>query len=79
MHGDLRMTTSPDPYATFSPATALQLRTDMGWTQAQAAAAAGYSHPIRWSEIERGVRSLDDARWELVRIKAGVHPEYTRR
>lgn len=73
------MSERPDPYATFSPAAALQLRTELGWTQAQAAAAAGYSHPIRWSEIERGVRGLDDARWELLRIKAGVHPEFCRR
>lgn len=28
----------------------------------------------RWSEYERGIRTMDVARWELFLIKTGQHP-----
>lgn len=54
----------------YTPAAARALRQAAGWTQAQAAAAVHYGSAARWSEIERGIRAPDPARWELAQIKA---------
>lgn len=51
-------------------------RTSAGFDQTQMAKMAGYNHRTRWSEAERGQHKMDEARWELVRIKLGLHPLY---
>jgi transcriptional regulator with XRE-family HTH domain len=63
--------------AAFSPEAAKALRLKLGLTQQQIAELAGYAGAAcrqNWSMIESGVRGMDSARWELLLLKAGVHP-----
>lgn len=59
-----------------TPETLQALRTDAELTQAQAAALVHLGDKMRWSEYERGVRSIDAARWELFLIKLGLSDAY---
>ena len=43
-------------------------------TQAEAAQACGLASALRWSEYERGVRSIDLARWAVFLLATGQHP-----
>lgn len=54
--------------------TALRMRA--GFTQQQAAELVHLGAAKRWSEYERGVQAMDAARWELFRIKCGVHQQF---
>lgn len=45
-----------------------------GHSQAEAAQTCGYGAAIRWSELERGVRQIDAARWALYLLATGQHP-----
>lgn len=45
-------------------------------TQSQCADMVHLSHPIRWSDYERGRQTMDSARWELFLIKTGNHQMY---
>lgn len=54
----------------------LAARLEAGHTQEEAAEAAELSSFTRWSEYERGKRNMEQARFELYKIKAGLHPDY---
>ena len=45
-----------------------------GHSQSQAAKAVHLGDVARWSEYERGVRTIDAARWELYLLLTGQHP-----
>ena len=60
----------PEP----TPAALRAARKAAGHTQFQAAALSGYGSQARWSEIERGVRNIDLARWALYLLSIGQHP-----
>jgi len=60
----------PDPAA----AAVRAARETAGLSQAQAAALVGLGLASRWSEYERGVRSIDAARWALFLLAVGQHP-----
>ena len=47
-----------------------------GLSQAQAADLVHLGAAKRWSEYERGVATIDPARWELFLIKCDLHPDY---
>lgn len=49
-------------------------RVAAGISQAQAAALVHLGSAMRWSDYERGVRSIDLARWELWLLRVGQHP-----
>lgn len=67
----LRLLSSlPEP----TPAAVLAARTAAGLDQPGAAALAGLGSGTRWSEYERGVRSIDAARWALFLLATGQHP-----
>ncbi len=51
------------------------LRLLIGWTQAEAADTV-YVSTRAWQLWEAGARRMPPAAWELVCIKAGMHPEY---
>jgi len=51
-------------------------RLKAGKTQPEAAEMVGLQSFQRWSEIERGVRPIDPAKWELFLLKTGLHPKY---
>jgi hypothetical protein len=59
-----------------TPATIREYRKRAGLTQAQAATLTMLAHKIRWSEYERGVATMDVARWELFLLLTGQHPHY---
>lgn len=50
-----------------------------GISQKDAAELVHLSSFTRWSEYERGERNMDEARFELFKIKTGQHPEYVPR
>ena len=54
-----------------TPAKIREARMKAQLTQAGAAALVHLGRATRWSEYERGERSIDLARWELFLIKAG--------
>ena len=61
----------------FSPEAAKALRAKLGLTQQRMAELAGYAGAAsrqNWSMIESGARGMDSARWELLLLRAGVHP-----
>lgn len=62
--------------STPTPADIAQARERAGLTQAQAAELVHLGAAKRWSEYERGVATIDAARWELFLIKCGQHPDY---
>jgi DNA-binding XRE family transcriptional regulator len=43
-----------------------------GLTQAEAAEIIHLSHPVRWSEYERGRHTMPMASWELFLFKTGL-------
>lgn len=49
-------------------------RVRAGLTQDQAAYLVHLSSGIRWSEYERGIRNIDQARWELFLLLTEQHP-----
>lgn len=57
----------PDP----TPEAVRAARAAAGLTQAAAAALVHLGEAMRWSEYERGVRTIDMARWELFLLKTG--------
>lgn len=57
-----------------TPAAVLAARRAAGLDQAEAAALVGLGASARWSEYERGVRSIDPARWALYLLATGQHP-----
>ena len=64
----------------FSPESAKSLRLQLGLTQQQMAELAGYTSKdarMNWSSLEAGRRGMDDARWELLLLRADVHPTLT--
>lgn len=60
----------PDP----TPAAVLAARQCAGLNQAAAAALVGLGSHVRWSEYERGARTIDAARWALFLLATGQHP-----
>jgi hypothetical protein len=52
------------------------LRINAGLTQQQAAEMVHLGSFKRWSEYERGITTIDMARWELFLIKCGRHELY---
>ena len=57
-----------------APTELLAARTAAGLSQAEAAALCGLAAAMRWSEYERGVRTIDSARWTLFLLATGQHP-----
>ena len=55
-----------------TPAEIRQAREAAGLTQAQAAALV-HSHKITWAKWEAGTYPIDEARWELFKLKASAH------
>lgn len=47
-----------------------------GLNQKDAAQLVHLKSYTRWSEYERGVRVMDQSRFELFRIKTGQHPDF---
>jgi transcriptional regulator with XRE-family HTH domain len=47
-----------------------------GLSQAQAARVALLGDKARWSEYERGIGSIDAARWALFLMLTDQHPEF---
>lgn len=64
--------------AEFSAATAKSLRLQLGLTQQQMAELAGYTTGARqvWCDIEAGRRGMEAPRWELLLLRADVHPTH---
>lgn len=63
----------------FSDESAKALRLQLGLTQQQMAELAGYTSKdarMNWSSIEAGKRGMDSARWELLLLRADVHPTH---
>lgn len=63
----------------FSPESAKSLRAQLGLTQQQMAELAGYTSKdarMNWSKLEAGTRGMDSARWELLLLRADVHPTH---
>ena len=63
----------------FSADSAKSLRQQLGLTQQQMAELAGYTSKdarMNWSKIEAGDRGMDSARWELLLLRADVHPTH---
>lgn len=63
----------------FNPEAAKALRLRLGLTQQQIAELAGYTSKdarMNWSKIEAGTRGMDTARWELLLLRADVHPTH---
>jgi DNA-binding transcriptional regulator YiaG len=50
-------------------------REEAGMTQAQAAELVDLNSAVRWSEYERGVRSMEWARWQLFLLLVNQHPK----
>lgn len=59
-----------------SPERIVQARKLAGLTQPEAAELVHLGSFQRWSEYERGVTSIELARWELFLIKTGQHDEF---
>lgn len=59
-----------------TPDQVLAAREAAGQTQEQAADVVGLSGGIRWSEYERGVRTIDPARWQLYLLATDQHPDF---
>lgn len=57
-----------------TPEKVFQARQAAGLSQAQAAALVHLGSPVRWSEYERGTRTIDAARWELFLLLTDQHP-----
>lgn len=55
-----------------TPEAVRAARAAAGLTQAAAAALVHLGEAMRWSEYERGVRTIDTARWELFLVKTGL-------
>lgn len=55
------------------------VRQAAGITQAQAAQLVHLGSGSRWSEFESGSKTIDMARWELLLVKLGKHPDYPTR
>ena len=47
-----------------------------GLSQASAARLVLLGNKARWSEYERGVQTIDAARWALFLLLTGQHPEW---
>lgn len=60
-----------------APADILAARTRAGLSQAEAAALVHRTERKRWSEWERGERSMQEAVWELFLMKTNQHPNFT--
>lgn len=61
-----------------TPEAVRAARESASLTQKQAAELVHLGASVRWAEYERGVRTMDAARWELFLIKAGQHPDFQR-
>lgn len=59
-----------------TPTAVAAARAHAGNSQAQAAAVAGLGAGARWAEYERGVRTIDVARWALYLLATGQHPNF---
>lgn len=57
-----------------TPEIVRSARAASGHSQAQAASTVHLGNVARWSEYERGVRTIDAARWELYLLLTGQHP-----
>lgn len=57
-----------------TPTDVSAAREAAGLSQAAAAELVHLGSAMRWSEYERGVRTIDTARWELFLLKTGQHP-----
>lgn len=55
-----------------TPAEIAQARSQVGLTQAQAAALAGYGAQSRWAELEAGTRRMPPQRWAYFLHRAGL-------
>lgn len=60
----------PEP----TPERVLAARKAAGQSQAEAATLAGYSDKMRWSNLERGVTTMDRPRWAMYLLAIGAHP-----
>lgn len=63
----------------FSSGAAKSIRQQLGLTQQQMAELAGYTSKdarMNWSKIEAGDRGMDAPRWELLLLRADVHPTH---
>ena len=58
------------------PEDVLQARLAAQHSQEEAAATVGLGGGIRWSEYERGVRSIDPVRFALYQLMTNQHPEW---
>lgn len=63
-----------DGLPTPTPEAVAAARLASGLGQPDAAALAGLGSGQRWSEYERGIRSMDAARWALFLLATGQHP-----
>ena len=59
-----------------TPSAVRSAREIAGQTQAQAAALVRLRGQAAWSEYERGIRRIDEARWELYLLLTGQHPTH---
>jgi hypothetical protein len=50
-------------------------RAATGIDQTTAARYAGLDKQQRWSEYERGVRTIDNVRWQWFLLHVGLHPK----
>jgi DNA-binding XRE family transcriptional regulator len=57
-------------------ATVREYRLRAGLSQAAAAQLVQLRDKSRWSEYERGVETIDAARWELFLLLTGQHPHW---
>ncbi len=67
-----------DVEATFSATAARDLRAQLGLSQKRMAELAGYKAERarqNWCDIEAGRRGMDEARWELLLLRAEMHPK----
>lgn len=59
------------------PADISKTRADLGLTQEQSATLLFTKREV-WQQWEYGTRRMHPAFWELFRIKAGIHPDYSK-
>jgi transcriptional regulator with XRE-family HTH domain len=59
-----------------TPAVIKAGRLAAGLTQSEAAEFVHLTRLETWSEYERGVTAMDNARWELFLVKTGQSPYY---
>jgi hypothetical protein len=58
-----------------TPEQIVAVRQATGLDQTTAAHFAGLDKQQRWSEYERGVRTIDNIRWQWFLLQVGLHPK----